>query len=87
MFVRLLESDVCGAVNIASGIGTKVSDIVEKIARLLDFDLEPFPVGGVIIPPIIANVAKLTKEVGWYPSLASFDEGLERTVACWKNKQ
>jgi nucleoside-diphosphate-sugar epimerase len=80
MFVRLLESDVCGAVNLASGIGTKVSDLVEKIARLLDFDLRPFPVTDLISSPIIANVAKLTKEVGWYPSLASFDEGLKRTV-------
>jgi nucleoside-diphosphate-sugar epimerase len=84
MFVHLLESDVCGAVNLASGIGTKVSDLVEKIARLLDFDLEPFPVSDVIIPPIIANVAKLTKEVGWQPSLASFDEGLKRTVDWYK---
>jgi nucleoside-diphosphate-sugar epimerase len=80
MFVRLLESEVCGAVNLASGVGVKISNIVEKIARLLDFDLRPFPAVDSLTPPIIANIARLTKEVGWQPSMASFDEGLKRTV-------
>jgi nucleoside-diphosphate-sugar epimerase len=80
MFVRLLESEVCGAVNLASGVGTKVSDIMEKIARLLDFDLHPFPAADSLDPPIIANTSRLTKEVGWRLSSASLDEGLKRTV-------
>jgi nucleoside-diphosphate-sugar epimerase len=80
MFVRLLESEVCGAVNLASGVGTKVADLVGKMASLLGFDLQPFPAADSVEPPIIADIARLTKEVGWRPSLASFDDGLKRTV-------
>jgi nucleoside-diphosphate-sugar epimerase len=84
--VAILESDVEGAVNVASGRGTKVWDIARKIAVLLNFDLYESRDNPILYynAPIIADVKRLRKEVNWLIP-TSLDEGLEKTVECWKN--
>ena len=83
-FAALLDSDVRGAVNIASGTAVPVRSILEEIAQLiggaalLRFGSKPSMQGD---PPIIeASARRLADEVGYSPrfDLAS---GLRDTVA------
>lgn len=78
-FVRLLDSDVEGPVNIASGETLAVRDIVERAARiasgehLLRFGARPMQPGE---PPLMAAAAtRLHAELGFTPKY-SVDSGL-----------
>ena len=87
-FAQLLDSDVQGAVNIASGTTVAVRDMVEQAARLgnaehlLSFGTRPLQPGE---PPLMAaRIERLTDEVGFTPRF-NRDSGLrdmfERRVA------
>ncbi len=82
----LLDSPVTGAVNIASGVGVRVDEVVERLARLLgrpelvrrgvrpDRPGEP--------PLLVADVVRLREEVGYRPRWELAD-GLAATVRWW----
>jgi nucleoside-diphosphate-sugar epimerase len=82
----LLNSPVTGAVNIASGVGVRVDEVVERLARLLgraelvrrgalpDRPGEP--------PLLVADVARLREEVGYRPRWELAD-GLTATARWW----
>jgi nucleoside-diphosphate-sugar epimerase len=82
-FAALLDSDVRGAVNVASGRGVPVRDVVAMVARAAGReDLVRYGA----LPPrpgdpaaIVADVARLEREVGWTPR-ETLEEGIERTV-------
>lgn len=87
-FVSLLDSAVTGAVNIGSGKGMSVKDLVEKIskkvgknhlvqygARLADTN-DP--------PELVADITRLRDEVGWEPRY-SLDQSLDITIQWWKS--
>ncbi len=86
-FAALLDSDVEGPVNIASGRPVAVADVVRTIARQLDAEplvrlgARPIPAGEP--PSITASTARLRDEVGWVHkrSLAS---GLAETIEWWR---
>jgi nucleoside-diphosphate-sugar epimerase len=85
-FAALLASDVEGAVNIGSGQGVAVSDVVQRIAALVGRP-ELVELGAVEAPAddpplLVADVARLRDEVGWQPAL-TLDEGLRDTVEWW----
>jgi nucleoside-diphosphate-sugar epimerase len=86
-FVALLASDVQGAVNIGSGAGIRVKEIVrnigEQIGRpeLVRLGARGMPAGDP--PSIVADVGRLEREVGWQPS-RSFDRALSETVDWWR---
>lgn len=89
-FVALLESDVTGPVNVGSGEGVAVRDILLTLARRLDAEellqlgaREPRPGEP---PSIVADTGRLREEVGWSPTL-TLGEGLERTVAFWEARR
>lgn len=85
--VALLHSDVVGAVNVGSGVPTRVGEIVKRIGALIGRpDLlrpgaRPTPPGDP--PLVLADVRRLTEEVGWVPRL-SLEAGLEDSVAYWR---
>jgi nucleoside-diphosphate-sugar epimerase len=85
-FVALLESEVTGPVNIASGTPVAVKDVIRGIAErtgrpdLLRLGARPMPAGEP--PQLTADVRRLREEVGWTPGF-SVDEGLDDTVAWW----
>jgi len=88
-FIALLESDVVGAVNIASGKPLALKEIILKVADRLDgYDLIQF---GALTPAenepevIVADIHRLSKEVGWKPEY-SLDRGLDLTIE-WCRKQ
>jgi nucleoside-diphosphate-sugar epimerase len=85
--VALLDSSVNGAVNVASGEAVPLRMFVSLIgdqlgrAHLFRFstktatlDEPPAPVG---------DVTRLTREVGWSPSI-SLADGIQRTIEWWK---
>ncbi|CAN5652399.1 NAD-dependent epimerase/dehydratase family protein [soil metagenome] len=89
-FAALLDSDVSGAVNIASGRPVAIKDIVHEIGEkvggrdlirlgtLPDSESEP--------PLLVADIGRLRDEVGWTPEY-DLDRGLEQTVNWWKARK
>ena len=89
-FVSLLESDVTGPVNIASGNPTAIKDVVNTIAdKLNKRDLVRFKEGpSPLNEPglLVAEVKRLNSEIGWKPGY-DLDRGLEQTIDWWKDQR
>ena len=88
--VALLDSEVLGPVNIASGAPVAVREVVQMIADQLQrpnlIRLGALPSAENEPPLLLADVARLRDEVGWSPryDLAS---GLAETISWWKLQQ
>jgi nucleoside-diphosphate-sugar epimerase len=86
-FVALLESNISGPVNIASGRPVSLKDIVNIIAEKLDkkeligFGKDSYPSNEPGI--LVAEVTRLNSEIGWRPKY-DLDRGLEQTINWWK---
>jgi len=86
-FAAILDSDVAGAVNVASGEAVAVRRIVELLAGLagrpdlLDVGALPERPGDPQV--IAADVARLRDEVGFTPCLG-FEQGLGATLDWWR---
>jgi nucleoside-diphosphate-sugar epimerase len=87
-FVALLESDVSGPVNIASGQPVRLKEVIyrigEKIGREDLIELGAIAAPANDPPSLVAETIRLNREVGWSPQ-HSLDEGLESTISWWKN--
>ena len=86
-FVALLESDVRGAVNIASGAPITLKQIIYSVADMLA-QREFVQLGALTAPAnepplLVANIDRLANEVGWRPAY-ELERGLEQTVRWWK---
>jgi len=88
-FAALLDSPVAGAVNIASGEGRPLRDVIDAIGaasgrpELLDIGaLAPRPDDPA---ELVADVAKLRDEAGFVPSIG-LEEGIASTVAWWREQ-
>jgi nucleoside-diphosphate-sugar epimerase len=85
--VALLESDVTGPVNIASGVCLPLREVVirisEQIGRpeLVRLGMHPTPLSEP--RRLAATVCRLRDEVGFRPAY-SLDEGLAETIAWWR---
>jgi nucleoside-diphosphate-sugar epimerase len=88
-FVTLLESPAMGAVNIASGIPVALGGLARAIAGKIDRPdlLECRSEPAVPISPraVVADVRRMTKEVGWSPQY-DLDRGLEETIDWWRKR-
>jgi len=88
-FAQLLDSNVEGPVNIASGVGRSLQEVGHAIAELLSrphllkFGARESSTNEPA--SIVADVARLRDDVGFIPR---FDlmTGLERTIDWWKGK-
>jgi nucleoside-diphosphate-sugar epimerase len=87
--VSLLNSDTCGPINICSGEGVAVKEIVSKIAdRIGRPDLIRFgtiPLASSEPDLIVGDVGRLSREVGWSPQF-TLEEGLDETICWWKEQ-
>ena len=89
-FVALLESDITGVVNIASGQPIAIKDVVDKIAdKIGRGDL--IELGAIASNPrepplLVADISRLSKEVGWLPQF-DCNRGLNQTIAWWRKYQ
>jgi nucleoside-diphosphate-sugar epimerase len=88
-FVALLDSEVSGAVNVASGEGTTIRGlagrIAEKLGRAELIQWGAIPTPATDPPVLVADVRRLTSEVGWTPQY-SVDTALDRTIAWWRHE-
>lgn len=87
--VTLLESDVSGPVNIASGDPVRLKDLIKAAAELIGrpdlVKLGSLAAAEGDPPLLLANTMRLKDEVGWQPKY-NLQEGLQETVAWWKEK-
>ena len=86
-FAALLDSEVEGAVNIGSGEGVAVTDVVQRIAAIVGRP-DLVELGAREAPPdepprLVADVGRLHDDVGWRPA-RSLDDGLRDTVDWWR---
>jgi len=87
--VALLDSAVVGPVNIASGAGVKVSDVIDRLGRLTGGS-RLLRRGALSERPgephsLVGDVARLRDEVGYRPRW-TLDDGLSDTVRWWERR-
>jgi nucleoside-diphosphate-sugar epimerase len=84
--VALLESDVEGPVNIASGQCMRLRDVIQSIGEhigrpdLIRLGARPSPANEP--RRLAASVRRLTEEVG-FRSIRTLDDGIANTIAWW----
>ena len=87
--VRLLESDVTGPINVASGQAIALRDIMSQIGQQTGrselIQLGAIPQASTDTPLVVADVSRLAAELDWRPrwDLAS---GIEKTIAWWRQE-
>ena len=88
-FVSLLDSPIQGAINIASGQGVSIRDVVGNIASNLGrpelVKLGEIPMNPMDPPLLLADVRRLKEELGWSPSM-TLEQGLDNTVNWWHSQ-
>jgi len=84
-----LESEVTGAVNIGSGQPIAIKDVVYKIADVIGrsdlVQLGAIPSAAKEAPLLVADVTRLSNEVGWLPK-SNLESGLRQAIIGWKNQ-
>lgn len=87
-FVAVLHSDLQGPLNIGSGRGVALGEIVTEIAqRLGAADRMSLPIGPTESsepPTLIADVQRL-HSIGWTPRF-DLGAGLDDTIAWWRTQ-
>lgn len=85
--VAVLDSAVEGPVNIASGSYRPIKEIVIRIGQQLRreelIQLGALPGRPNDVPLVIADVARLSNEVGWRPRY-DLEHGLAQTIGWWQ---
>ena len=88
-FVTLLDSDVDGIVNIASGRGVAVKDIVSKIGEILErcdlVRLGALESPSAEAPLIVGDIRRISDRVHWSPQF-DLDRGLQLSVEWWRKQ-
>jgi len=85
-FVALLKSDIQGPVNIGSGSGTTLKDVVGKIEKKINkfgcLKINSKPITKNEAPIIIADTKRINN-IGWKP-IYDIESGLEDTISWFK---
>jgi nucleoside-diphosphate-sugar epimerase len=85
--VSVLDSNATGSINIGSGVGVALRELLERVAvnlartSLLHLGQSGGRPGEA--PVQIADVTRLTREVGWKPRF-TLQQGIEQAVAWWR---
>jgi len=89
-FVALLDSDVHGAVNIASGEGIRLRTLIEAVGRAAGrpelVDLGALPPRAGEPERLCADARRLREEVGYMRQVA-LEEGVAQTVRWWATRR
>jgi nucleoside-diphosphate-sugar epimerase len=86
----LLDSEVTGPVNIASGLGIAVADLALRIGELMGcrerIEIGALPPRPGEPPRLVADVTRLSREVGFRPS-RDVESSLAATIGWWRDAQ
>jgi nucleoside-diphosphate-sugar epimerase len=86
-FAALVGSDVSGAVNVASGEGVEIREVVERIGALAArpdlLRIGALPAREGDPPRLVAGTRRLNDEVGWQPRF-SLEDGLRDALDWWR---
>ena len=86
-FVRLVESEVTGPVNIGSGQPVELREIVKRIGELMGrpelLRLGAIPAAATDTPLVVADTARLTALLDWTPEW-TLTRGLEASIDWWR---
>jgi nucleoside-diphosphate-sugar epimerase len=86
--VGLLDSEVQGAVNVASGQAVRIKEVAQAIGQLLQrpelIQLGALPTSASEPAVLAADVTRLRREVGWSPEYV-LRRGLQHTIDWWRN--
>lgn len=86
-FAALLDSELQGAINIASGQELSLKEVIYKIGiklnALENIHFGALPSAASDAPRIAADVKRLFNELNWSPKY-TLDEGLNQTIEWWK---
>ena len=86
-FAAVADSSIEGTINLASGRGVSIRELVTMIAMQLgrldqvQFDIRPEPVGEPM--RIVADVRRLQNELGWMPQ-CTLDQRIAETCDWWQ---
>ena len=85
--VRLLESDVTGPINVASGQAIALRDIISQVGQQTGrselIQLGAIPQAPTDTPLVVADISRLTAELDWRPRW-DLARGIEKTIAWWR---
>lgn len=88
-FTQLLESDVQGAINIASGRPVSVAEVAQMIGMQVGrpdlVSLGALPQRPDEPPSLVGDTTRLSKEVGFVPK-ETLESGLRRTIEWWRER-
>jgi len=88
-FVSLLESDLVGPINIASGQGVTLKEIVQRLGALVGrsdlLRLGAVPAAPTDVPLVVADTTRLNTILGWRPRI-DLDSGLTSTIDWWRTR-
>lgn len=86
-FCSLLDSDITGPVNIASGEPVQLKNVISMISEDLNgnhlIQLGAYPTSPKEPLTLYANVERLKNELNWSPKY-SLENGLKHTISWWK---
>lgn len=89
-FVSILDSNTEGTLDIGSGMGICVGDIVQLIAHKMNashsIKLASAPDTSDNPATLVADAHRLIYEVGFTPRY-TLEQGIDTTIAWWKNKE
>jgi nucleoside-diphosphate-sugar epimerase len=87
--VHLLEGEFEGAVNVGSGEGVSLRELVGRLAAIIGapelVEFGAIEAGPNEPPVLVADVGRLRDEIGWRAA-HDLDRGLERTAAWWREE-
>jgi nucleoside-diphosphate-sugar epimerase len=88
-FAALANSELTGAVNIATGQAVSLRELAEQIARHLGREgllrVGAVPGAEHEAPSLVADVTRLRDELGWRPQIELAD-GLADVIAWWRER-
>ena len=88
-FCAFLASDVEGVVNVASGRGVSIREVVESIADKIGrrdlLDLGALTASATEPPVLLADTHRLAQEIAWRPTF-DLSAGLDHAIEWWKSR-
>jgi UDP-glucuronate decarboxylase len=90
VFVRLLDTDFCGAINVGSGRPVTLKTIIRRVADLMGrpelIALGAIPASPTDKPLVVADTTRLQATLNWTPAW-DLDRGLRASIDYWRRER